>query len=737
MYTKHFNLIRRPFSRVPTANGCVMFPGIQSCFERARDAIQECAGPVLVVGPSGCSKSTLLSLLEKEFAGSLSTVNLNCATIDSRHELIQCLLFEMGLPFQSDNVGDLRLKLIDHLKSPEQCPEGLLLLVDEAHNLPLEVLEELRMITNMVCGSRHQIRLVVAGTRPLEEKLAHPQLESFAQRIGARCYLQPMSRTETMFFVLAQIQMSGRDGRDIFQPSALEKIFDITDGVPRLVTHLADHSLKMAAQQKLFTVESRLVNNAWHDLQQLPTTAEFQNFTADSTSGNIIEIGSLDEAAPCSDAPVNQGSSTCEEDSGPQVMPFETDELKLVSEDSDFENYGQTDSAKQEADNGIPTPHVSMDSQDGIVSNPAQPVEKTLDSLMSELQSIDDDHSVSTNAGVLNINTENDSTGPADIQPTDAENGSPVDNSAAVVSPDDLASALDAASEMSDEEHQRKQAERRKNTESAKSSALPPTPTVQLPLTDPTSTQPFPFPMDDSERAPFGSDEASEAPVADSGVSDMSMTQALPTASEIAAASMNEQVGTNQPSENSDSPFQSTSEFVGATEREQPPAPAPTSEELFGSSFQEEPVVDVQSSILADQNRISSGMTSPEISDLTPEADSVSQSSPAIVPEDVEQGRDPLTTQSFDSVAEREETPPAPWPPQPEPVASTDSVQAPEDAGPTEDDSDMLIVDHAAAPTVNPEPDEEAGASSTGQVIRMNYKDLFQQLRSQDPNSQT
>lgn len=126
MYTKHFNLIRRPFSRVPTANGCVMFPGIQSCFERARDAIQECAGPVLVVGPSGCSKSTLLSLLEKEFAGSLSTVNLNCATIDSRHELIQCLLFEMGLPFQSDNVGDLRLKAD---RSPEVAgamPRGTL-----------------------------------------------------------------------------------------------------------------------------------------------------------------------------------------------------------------------------------------------------------------------------------------------------------------------------------------------------------------------------------------------------------------------------------------------------------------------------------------------------------------------------------------------------------------------------------------------------------------------------------
>ena len=199
MYVEHFSLSKRPFSRVPSAECCVMYPGIKSCFERAGEGIDEGVGPIMIVGPSGTGKSMLLSLLENRFSGDMKVVTLNCAAIDSQQGLIQCLLFELGLPFESQNVGELRLKLIDHLKSQDQCATGLLLMVDEAHNLPIEVLEELRMITNIVCGSQHQIRLVIAGGRPLEEKLAHPKLDSFNQRLGVRCYLQNMTRTESMF----------------------------------------------------------------------------------------------------------------------------------------------------------------------------------------------------------------------------------------------------------------------------------------------------------------------------------------------------------------------------------------------------------------------------------------------------------------------------------------------------------------------------------------------------------
>ncbi|MGI9516322.1 MAG: ExeA family protein, partial [Pirellulaceae bacterium] len=303
MYTEYFQLTQRPFSRVPSVTGCVMFPGIKSSYDRCCEGIDEAAGPVLIVAPSGCGKSTLLALVEHRYREQLTTVTLNCAAITSRHELIQCLLFELALPFESSNVGDLRLKLIDHLKSTEHCPDGLLLLVDEGHNLSAEVLEELRMITNLVCGGRHQIRLVLAGCRPLEEKLAWPQLESFNQRISVRCYLQPMSRNETLFYALAQIQMCGRDGREIFQPSALDKLYDISDGVPRLAAQLCDHSLKTACKQGQLTIDGPLVQKAWLDLQQLPEPAEFGDLDSASndSDSSVVEFGSLDDSAAFAD----------------------------------------------------------------------------------------------------------------------------------------------------------------------------------------------------------------------------------------------------------------------------------------------------------------------------------------------------------------------------------------------------------------------------------------------------
>lgn len=639
MYTRHFNLTQRPFSRVPAASRCVMYPGIQSCFERARDGIQECAGPVLVIGPSGCGKSMLLALLEQHFHQRLTTVTLNCATIDTRHELIQCLLFEMGLPFQSDCVGELRLKLIDHLKSPEQCPNGLLLLVDEGHNLPLEVLEELRMITNMVCGSRHQIRLVVAGGRALEEKLGHPQLESFSQRIGVRCYLQGMSRTETMYFALAQLQTCGRDGREIFQPSALEKVFDITDGVPRMVAHLCDHTLKMAARQGDEKINSRQVQAAWLDLQQLPAMPEIEDFQASGPESSVIEFGSLDDSVE------------------PALETLESDELELVVEveyselcDGDQEVIEQVIQHEitrfplpDTCETSTPTESVhdaveitmanSPDGNDRLeLINPSgisdeQPVEATLDSLLHQLN-------------VINL---------------DAQNNPDVES----------------------------------------------------------KEEPVDLPLNEEPRQETPSEADVSEPI--------------------------------------------------------------TTSDLFGTSFEDEQVIDIQSAMLADQNRISSVMTSAELADLKPvEAEtppSAEQPTPAppeetsaiAGPEDnlsetfVGDLPAPFVTEHPDSTVEStdsfgsqedvihaanaeqqfEAAPQAHDPLQP-PMESDETLESePVSAEQlsAEDDSDMLILDQLPEPAARPEPvNESRPKPSQGQVIRMNYQDLFQQLRNQSPN---
>ncbi len=295
MYLEHFQLARQPFSMVPSAANCIMAPGFKREYNRCVQGIEQLRGPVLVVGRSGCGKSTMLAAIERQFTDSLRTIVLNSAMIGSRLELVQCVMFELGLPYESENLGQIRLRLMDHLKSPRHCPRGLLLLVDEAHLLTTDVLEELRMMTNLVCAGRTQVRLVIAGSHGLEEKLA--ELESFNQRIGVRCGLAPMTRTDTMLFALGQIQLCGRDGREIFLPTALEEIHKISEGIQRVVCQVCDTALQMAAERDEAKINGDLIQLAWCELHQLPLPESRPESLAkhDEDSPGIVEFGSLDD----------------------------------------------------------------------------------------------------------------------------------------------------------------------------------------------------------------------------------------------------------------------------------------------------------------------------------------------------------------------------------------------------------------------------------------------------------
>ena len=101
--------------------------------------------------------------------------------------------------------------MVDFLAPGEQGAAALLLLVDEAHTLPLRVLEEIRMVTNLVRDGQPSVRVVLAGSPVLEERFASPKLSAFAQRLAARCYLEPLDAAETSAYVRSQIEAIGGD----------------------------------------------------------------------------------------------------------------------------------------------------------------------------------------------------------------------------------------------------------------------------------------------------------------------------------------------------------------------------------------------------------------------------------------------------------------------------------------------------------------------------------------------
>lgn len=252
-------------------------------------------GPGLIIGAPGTGKSLLLQVLAARYQERFDVLLLACARICTRRALLQTLLFELGLPYRERDEGQLRLRLLDHLLSSEDCPAGLLLLIDESQSLSVTLLEELRVMTNLVRGGAPRVRLVLAGLPSLEESLASPELESLSQRLTARCYLSPFNRVETSQFVRAQLAASEAKGEELITEDALEAVFEATDGVPRLVNQLCDRSLAVADSENRSQINRQVVQTAWSDLQQLPSPWEVAAPVAAHAPSreSVVEFGGL------------------------------------------------------------------------------------------------------------------------------------------------------------------------------------------------------------------------------------------------------------------------------------------------------------------------------------------------------------------------------------------------------------------------------------------------------------
>jgi type II secretory pathway predicted ATPase ExeA len=303
MYERFFRLSSRPFAAAPSAAGYLPTASLEQARTTLVRLIDRAEGPGLIVGPAGTGKTLLCQLLAQQFRGRFLVALLAAARLSTRRALLQNILFELKLPYRDMDDGELRLSLIDHLEPRSGGNDGLLLVVDEAHTLPLRLLEEIRLITNLVRDGQPRVRLVLAGGMAIEERLANPKLESFHQRIAARCYLQPMSRDETIFYVQEQVRRAGGTS-ELFTDQALRAIHTATDGIPRLVNQLCDHALLLAALGGHRQLAPHGIEEAWADLQQLPVPWREPAVAAGAAPpASSIEFGQLD---PPSSAAVTQ-----------------------------------------------------------------------------------------------------------------------------------------------------------------------------------------------------------------------------------------------------------------------------------------------------------------------------------------------------------------------------------------------------------------------------------------------
>lgn len=270
MYEGHFHLERRPFAATPDPGCCYLSPTQTPLFQTVGRCIESGQGISILTGPAGIGKTLLVQVLLAESAHRFTTVYLGTGQFPTRRALLQAILYELGQPYGGMTDQELRLELNTALRNLIAQRDGLLLILDEAHLLSDRLLEEVRLLADLAQHGVPLVRVVLSGNPEFEERLTAPALAAFNQRVACHVALETLTQQESISYLEYRIQWAGGSIEPLFERDALKLIAYASDGVPRCLNQLADHSLLQAYLAGASTVTAAIVRQALADVQQLP-----------------------------------------------------------------------------------------------------------------------------------------------------------------------------------------------------------------------------------------------------------------------------------------------------------------------------------------------------------------------------------------------------------------------------------------------------------------------------------
>lgn len=301
-------------------------------------AVRRGEGIGLVVGPAGSGKSLLLAKLAEHLRDDFDVALLSGARICTRRALWQSVLAEIGEPYRGLDEGDLRIGVVDRIRGLAATGSGLVILVDEAHTLPTRLIEELRLLTN-VPTPLPAVHIVLVGTADLEERLGSPRMESIAQRIATRHYLEPLDHAETMAYLRTQARAAGTAWERLFDPGCDDAIYSACDGVPRLINQVCDQALVLAGEAGRAVATAADVAAAWREIQRLPPPGPLAR-AADMVAATPRDgDGPMDE--PLNDHAIEFGCGVAVSRAGGPGLPDADGGVGMI-EFGDFDAYPET-----------------------------------------------------------------------------------------------------------------------------------------------------------------------------------------------------------------------------------------------------------------------------------------------------------------------------------------------------------------------------------------------------------
>jgi general secretion pathway protein A len=278
MYKKFFGLRANPFSVSPDPRYLFLTRHMQEALDCLTYGVQSRKGFILLTGEVGTGKTTLVNkLLELLHEQQVPTAFVFNSRLDVP-TFLNYMMQDFGIPCDAKTKSKVVIQFYNWLLDRYRAGETAVLIVDEAQNLSEELLEEIRMMTNVESSTEKLLQIVLVGQPELEIKIKQPQLRQLRQRITLRARTFPLSLGETKLYVNQRLRIAGSNGEQIFSPESLAAVYRYSNGIPRVVNLICEQCLVSAFVDQQKVVEVNVVDAVARDFDleeqnSLPATA--------------------------------------------------------------------------------------------------------------------------------------------------------------------------------------------------------------------------------------------------------------------------------------------------------------------------------------------------------------------------------------------------------------------------------------------------------------------------------
>src|SRR5579864_5306371 len=265
MYKKFFGLKENPFNVNPDPRYLFLTHNTQEALACLTYGIETRKGFILLTGEVGTGKTTLINkLLEWLHKERVSTAFVFNPRL-SVSQFFDFMMADFGIPCETRQKGQMLLKLNQWLLERYQAGERAVLIVDEAQNLSPQMLEEIRLLTNLETSTEKLLQIVLAGQPELEQKLNQPQLRQLRQRITLRAKTRQLTLEETQGYIQERMRIAGAENPDIFSPEAVAAVHRFARGIPRVTNLLCEHALVSSFVDQKNPVPAEIVEEVARD----------------------------------------------------------------------------------------------------------------------------------------------------------------------------------------------------------------------------------------------------------------------------------------------------------------------------------------------------------------------------------------------------------------------------------------------------------------------------------------